>query len=129
MGWHILVIGLLIGVVTIGLQAWAIAHEYDNWQTMTFTVLCFSQLGHVMAIRSTQQSTFTIGVFSNKPMIIALIVTVILQLTIIYVPFFNDIFKIKPLSFTELGITAAASAIVFWVVELEKFVRRKRSQQ
>ena len=129
MGWHILVIGLLIGLVTIGLQAWAISHEYDNWQTMTFTVLCFSQLGHVMAIRSTQQSTFTIGIFSNKPMIIALIVTVILQLTIIYVPFFNDVFKIKPLSLTELGITAAASAIVFWVVELEKFVRRKRSHR
>ncbi len=129
MGWHILVIGLLIGLVTIGLQAWAIRHEYDNWQTMTFTVLCFSQLGHVMAIRSTQRSTFTIGIFSNKPMIIALIVTVILQLTIIYVPFFNDVFKIKPLTLTELGITAAASAIVFWVVELEKFVRRKRSQR
>ena len=129
MGWHILVVGILIGLVTIGLQAWAINHDYDNWQTMTFTVLCFSQLGHVMAIRSPQQSTFTIGIFSNRPMTIALIVTVILQLTIIYVPFFNDIFKIKPLTFTELGITAAASAIVFWVVELEKFVRRKRSQR
>ena len=129
MGWHILVIGLLIGLVTIGLQAWAISNEYDNWQTMTFTVLCFSQLGHVMAIRSTQQSTFTIGIFSNKPMIIALILTVILQLIIIYVPFFNDVFKIKPLTLTELGITAAASAIVFWVVELEKFVRRKRSHR
>ena len=129
MGWHILVIGLLIGLVTIGLQAWAIGHEYHNWQTMTFTVLCFSQLGHVMAIRSTQQSTFTIGIFSNKPMITALVVTVILQLTIIYVPFFNEVFKIKPLTLTELGITAAASAIVFWVVELEKFVRRKRSHR
>jgi len=129
MGWHILVVGILIGLVTIGLQAWAINNDYDNWQTMTFTVLCFSQLGHVMAIRSSLQSTFTIGIFSNRPMTIALIVTVMLQLTIIYVPFFNDIFKIKPLTFTELGITAAASAIVFWVVELEKFVRRKRSQR
>ena len=131
MGWGgtSCVIGLLIGLVTIGLQAWAIRHEYDNWQTMTFTVLCFSQLGHVMAIRSTQRSTFTIGIFSNKPMIIALIVTVILQLTIIYVPFFNEVFKIKPLTLTELGITAAASAIVFWVVELEKLVRRKRSHR
>ncbi|HET6539180.1 MAG TPA: cation-translocating P-type ATPase [Chryseolinea sp.] len=129
MGWHIFIIGLLIGLVTIGLQAWAIRHDYDNWQTMTFTVLCFSQLGHVMAIRSTQQSTFTIGVFSNKPMLIALTITVILHLTIIYVPFFNDVFKIKPLTLTELGITAGASAIVFWVVELEKLVRRKRSHR
>ncbi|HZB11517.1 MAG TPA: HAD-IC family P-type ATPase, partial [Chryseolinea sp.] len=126
MGWHILGIGLLIGLVTIGLQAWAIKNDYDNWQTMTFTVLCFSQLGHVMAIRSTHLSTFTVGIFSNKPMILALAITIVLQLTIIYVPFFNDIFKIKPLTLTELGITAAVSTIAFWAVELEKIVRRKR---
>jgi Ca2+-transporting ATPase len=125
MGWHILLIGLLIGFVTIGMQAWAIHNGYDNWQTMAFTVLCFSQLGHVVAIRSTHRSTFTIGLFSNRPMVVSLAITVMLQLMIIYVPFFHDIFKIKPLSLAELAITAVVSTIVFWVVELEKLVRRK----
>lgn len=127
-GWHILVIGLLIGIVTIVTQFLAIRFEYANWQTMTFTVLCFSQLGHVMAIRSSHRSTFSIGVFSNKPMIIALAITVMLQLMIMYVPFFNDIFKTKPLTLMELVITIALSSIVFWAVELEKVVRSRRSR-
>jgi len=129
MGWHILLVGLLIGLVTIGMQAWAIHNNYENWQTMTFTVLCFSQLGHVVSIRSTHRSTFTIGFFSNKPMIVALAITVTLQLMIIYVPFFHDIFKIKPLTLKELAITAVVSTIVFWVVELEKLIRRKKSNR
>jgi Ca2+-transporting ATPase len=58
-------------------------------------------------------------------MIIALAVTTTLQMIIIYLPFFNDVFKTKPLSWQELAITAALSSIVFWAVELEKFIRRK----
>ena len=126
MGKHILVAGFLIGIVTVSLQGFAISNDYDNWQTMAFTVLAFSQLGHVMAIRSNTRSTFSLGIFSNKPMIVALIVTVALQFIVIYVPFFNDIFKTNPLSASELAITVAASTIVFWAVELEKYLRRRR---
>lgn len=125
-GWHILVVGFLIGLVTLGIQAWALNQEYEHWQTMTFTVLCFSQLGHVFAIRSSERSTFTIGLFSNKQMILALVITILLQLIIIYVPFFNGVFKTHPLTWKELVITAAVSTIVFWAVEVEKLIRRLR---
>ncbi len=121
---HILFFGLLFGVLTIGIQAWAISNENSNWQTMAFSVLCLSQLGHVMAIRSDKESIFKIGVFSNKPMLWALVGSVALQLMIIYTPFFNEIFKTQPLSFYELAITIAVSSIVFWAVEIEKWIKR-----
>jgi len=124
MAVHILWVGFFMGAVALGMQAWAVHHDNTNWQTMTFTVLCFSQMGHVMAIRSDKESVFKIGVFSNKPMIGALLITFALQFMIIYVPFFNDIFKTQPLTLAELGITLAASSIVFWVVELEKWIKR-----
>ncbi|WP_276363514.1 cation-translocating P-type ATPase [Daejeonella sp. H1SJ63] len=123
MVWHILWVGLLMGVVTLGIQAWAIQNNNPNGQTMAFSVLCFSQLGHVMSIRSNRQSIFKIGVFSNKPMMMALIATVALQLLIIYIPFLNPVFKTQALSLKELGITLAASSIVFWAVELEKMIK------
>lgn len=126
LGFHILVIGFLTGMVTIGTQAWALHNNYEHWQTMTFTVLCFSQLGHVMSIRSSYRSTFSIGVFSNKPMVIAIAVTFILQLMIIYTPFFNEIFRTHPLTLMELIITLAISSIVFWSVELIKLIKRLR---
>lgn len=124
MAIHILWVGFLMGVITLGIQAWAIHHENANWQTMAFTVLCFSQMGHVMAIRSEKESVFKIGVLSNKPMLGALLITFALQLMIIYVPFFNDIFKTQPLTLVELGITLAVSSLVFWAVEFEKWIKR-----
>lgn len=125
MAWHILWVGLLMGLVTLGMQWYAIKHSESHWQTMAFTVLCFSQLGHVLAIRSDNRSFFKTGLLSNKPMLGALIITSSLQLMVIYVPFFNEVFKTQPLTIKELLIVVAVSSIVFWAVEIEKMFKRK----
>jgi Ca2+-transporting ATPase len=44
---------------------------------------------------------------------------------IIYMPFFNEIFKTQPLSLYELGLTLAASSIVFWSGEIEKWIKNR----
>lgn len=129
MAVHILWVGFLMGIVTLSMQAWAIKSENSHWQTMTFTVLCLSQMGHVMAIRSERESIFKIGVFSNKPMLGALILTVALQIMIIYTPFFNDIFRTQPLTFYELSLTILASSVVFWALELEKWIKKRLTLQ
>jgi Ca2+-transporting ATPase len=126
MARHILWVGLLMGLISLGMQAWAIQNKNMHWQTMVFTVLCFSQMGHVMAIRSERESLFKIGLFTNKPLLGALLLTVILQLGLIYIPFFNPIFRTAPLSLVELAITIVVSSVVFWAVELEKWLKRKR---
>lgn len=126
MAIHILWVGFLMGVVTLGMQAWAIHSGNNHWQTMAFTVLCFSQLGHVMAIRSDRESIFKIGVFTNKPLLGALVLTIALQMMIIYTPFFNDIFKTEPLTLYELLLTLAVSSIVFWAVEIEKWIKNRK---
>ena len=112
-----------MGIVTLGIQAWAIHSQNGHWQTMAFTVLCFSQLGHVMAIRSDWKSIFQTGIFSNKSMLGALFITVALQLMLIYVPFCNAIFRTQPLTLYELAITLAVSSIIFWAVEMEKWIK------
>ncbi|MFV8323428.1 cation-translocating P-type ATPase [Flavobacterium sp. LS2R12] len=126
MALHILWVGFLMGCVTIGVQAYAIYNTNSHWQTMAFTVLCFSQLGHVMVIRSGRESIFKIGFFTNRPMVGALLITIVLQFMVIYIPFFNEIFKTQPLSLYELGITLAASSIVFWSGEIEKWIKNRR---
>jgi len=119
--FRILRTGLLLGLVTVGTQAWAINNNITHWQTMAFTVLCFSQMGLAMALRS-KSSLFTSGVFSNWRMIGAISVTFILQLMLIYIPQMNVVFKTQPLSLKELLITIAVSSIVFWAVEAEKYI-------
>ena len=121
---HILWVGLLMGVLCISMQAWAIKNNPETWQTMVFSLLCFSQMGHLLAIRSEIRSVFQQGLFSNKPLIEALLLTVILQLLTIYVPALNPIFRTKPLSLEEISIVLAVSSIVFIAVEIEKAFKR-----
>ncbi|WP_426092578.1 cation transporting ATPase C-terminal domain-containing protein [Flavobacterium sp. DSR3-2] len=58
------------------------------------------------------KSYFKIIFFSYKPMVDALLLTVTLQFIIIYMPFFNEIFKTQPLTFNELLRTLAVSTII-----------------
>lgn len=127
LGIHIIWVGLLLGFLCIGTQAWAIKTG-AHWQTMVFTVLCLSQMGHVLAVRSENQSFFQLGVLSNKPMLYAVLVTFALQLLVIYVPWCNKIFHTAPLSAGELGITLLLSLVLFIAVEIEKLIRRYRQK-
>ena len=126
LGIHIIWVGLLMGFTSIFTQAWSIKTGNAHWQTMVFTVLCLSQMGHVLAIRSDSESLFSQGLFSNKPLLGAFLLTFALQMATIYVPFMNPIFKTEPLSFNELMFTLALSSVVFFAVEIEKFFRRKK---
>lgn len=124
---HILWVGLLMGGVTLLTQAWAIHSGSAHWQSMVFTVLTLSQLGHVLAIRSERESLFTQGPLSNKLLVTALLLTFILQMAVLYVPWLNPIFKTEPLSLGELAACLVLSSVVFIGVEIEKaLVRRGR---
>lgn len=123
---QIIWVGLLMGAVSIVAQAWAIRSGIGHWQTMVFTVLCLSQMGNVLALRSERESLFSLGLFSNKPLIGAFLSTVMLQMATIYVPFLNPIFKTQPLTFNELLVTLGLSSIVFIAVEVDKAFKRGR---
>ena len=94
---------------------------------MVFTVLCLSQMGHVLAIRSERDSLFSQGLLSNRPLLGAFLLTLALQMATIYVPLLNTIFKTQPLTIGELGFTIAMSSVVFVAVEIEKVFKRRRS--
>ncbi|MBK6483215.1 MAG: cation-translocating P-type ATPase [Chitinophagaceae bacterium] len=129
LGTHVIWVGMLLAALTIGTQAYAIYIADMHWQTMVFTVLCLGQLMHVMAIRSEEVSLFTMGIFSNRPMIITVVITFILQLGIIYLPFCNTIFETQPLTLTELLACILISSIILIAVEIEKAMRRRRKRK
>jgi Ca2+-transporting ATPase len=122
---HILWVGLLMAGITLFAQAWAITTGHGHWQTMVFTVLCLSQFGHVLAIRSEKESLFIQGIFSNKPLLWAVLGAFILQMAVIYVPFLQPIFKTEALTISELLFTLLLSSIVFIAVEFEKMWKRR----
>jgi len=121
---HILWVGLSIAAVSLFAQAWAIHVGSAHWQSMVFTVLTLSQMGHVLAIRSTCESFFSKGTLSNPYLLLTVVVTFLLQMATLYVPMLNTIFHTQPLTASELAICLALSAVIFICVEIEKLLTR-----
>jgi P-type Ca2+ transporter type 2C len=124
LGVHVIWVGILMGLLSLGTQMWAIRTGL-HWQTMVFTVLCLSQLGHALAIRSEKRSLFTMGFRSNMPLLYAVLLTIALQLATIYLPWLNRIFHTAPLTMNELAVAFGLSSVVFLAVEVEKLIRRR----
>jgi len=125
LGVYIIWVGLLIGLVCIAAQAWAIHVRDAHWQTMVFTVLCLTQMGNVLATRSETESLFKLGLFSNLPLLGAVLLTIGLQLMTVYVPFLHPVFRTQALSLVELLVCFGLSSIVFIAAEVEKLIKRR----
>lgn len=126
LGIHIFWVGLLMAIICLSIQAWAIYIGNDKWPTMVFTVLCISQMGQALAIRSDIKSLFQQGIFGNIQLVGAVLLTFTLQMAVIYVPFLQNIFSTKSLTLIELLICVGLSSIVFWAVEIEKWSKRRK---
>jgi len=124
-GFHILWVGFLIGCLCLAIQAYALKAGHPHWQTMVFSTLAFAQLAHVMAIRSESAYIFKHGLFRNKPLLFTVLGTGLLQIAIIYLPFFQKIFNTGALSLPDMLISLGAAVLVFHAVELEKWMRRR----
>jgi Ca2+-transporting ATPase len=118
-------VGLFIGGISLAAMAWAISREAEYWQTIVFTVLTVSQLFHSLAVRSENISLFRVGLFSNRSMLIAVLLTFLLQMAVIYVPALNDVFYTQPLPMFDLAICLALSSLVLFAVEIEKWLIRR----
>lgn len=126
-GRDIIWVGLLMGLLSIGVGYWYWSLGLATWQTMIFTTLTFSEMGYVMAIRSNRESLFSIGLFSNTALLGAVVLTVVLQLAVVYIPFLQSLFRTTALSFQDLMICFGLSILLFLVVELRKLIIRLRS--
>jgi Ca2+-transporting ATPase len=132
LGRHIVLVGALLGGVGLALGYWAWSNGIKGadgvtpaWNTMVFFFLTVAQMGHALGLRSHRESLFTMNFFSNRLLLVAVALTVVLQLVAVYAPFFNQIFNTTPLTLEQLGLCLLLSTVVFWGVELEKLLMRR----
>jgi P-type Ca2+ transporter type 2C len=130
LGTQIIWIGILMGIVSlvVGYLSWQM-DPTGPWQTMIFTTLVLAQMGNALSIRSFRDSFFSIGPFKNRLMVVAVLLTFILQLVLLYVPFFQKVFRTEPLSVENLLICLGASTIVFIAGEIAKWINRQRTRR
>ncbi len=127
MGFNIIWSGLVLGAVSLlaGYWLWGKGDE-PGFRTAVFTTLIMGQLFHSLSLRSQRYSFFTTGLLTNPLLLLTFLLTFIIQLGIIYLPFFQTVFHTKALSLEELLICLALSTATFLAVEIEKFIRRRR---
>jgi Ca2+-transporting ATPase len=126
LGTHILWAGPIMGVIAL-LTGWVYWRAgIDYWQTMLFTVLTVSQMFHVLAIRLDRGSIFTASPWSNPLLYLAVLVTLLLQVALIYVPFLQGVFETMALPVTDLFIAIGISSLILFLIEAIKWVQRRR---
>ena len=92
-------------------------------QTMAFTVLALSQLVHVFNIRNNKKSIFKTGIFNNKQLILATVVSAALMIIILCVPALRHIFSIPVLpamNIIEIVILVLMPVVIVEIFKLLK---------
>jgi Ca2+-transporting ATPase len=124
-------IGLLMGITSLALGYWDWKFESKpevHWRSIVFTVITLSQMGNALAIRSSRDSLFQIGIFSNNALIASVLLTFALQMAVIYWRPLQQVFQTTALSWSELLACLVLSTVVFWAVEAQKLLRRRQAQ-
>ena len=128
MAQFILVIGTVMSVASIA-SAWELWHLGDPaWQTVLFTTLVFTQLAVALEARSEQESLFRIGLFRNPLMVLAVLLTVSLQLVVVYLPPAQRVFDTVAMPAGDLALASGLAVLVLLLVEAWKAVRRSRER-
>jgi P-type Ca2+ transporter type 2C len=127
MGRHIVWLGAMIGAVSLGVGYWYWQAGAANWQTMTFTTLAFVQIGQALAVRSTHDSLFRIGVGSNRLLLAMAFVVFAAQAAVVFVAPLQEMFGTQPLSAADFLLSVSLGAAVFLAVEFEKWWGRRRA--
>lgn len=129
--------GVLIGSLTLaaffyGLYEHGFALDSKNIsddaityaRTMAFVVLAASQLFYSLSMRHSSKSIFQVGLFTNKYLVGAILIGLILQVGVISVPFLATAFKVQMLSIADWGLVFGFAVIPLFVNEIIKLFSR-----
>ncbi|MCW5847469.1 MAG: cation-translocating P-type ATPase [Anaerolineae bacterium] len=123
----IIVFGVVLSILALGTGYGLWADNDPGWRTVLFTTLVFSQLGMALSVRSERESLLRTGLLTNKPMLGAILLTIVLQLILIYWAPAQFIFNTTSLTARDLGISFATGILVIVLVEIWKVFARARA--
>jgi len=117
---------LLYGMVLGVFSPFGISYaNLDTARTIAFTNLVFLQLFNAFNTRSARESLFKIGFFSNRYLVLGTIISVVLQLAVVYLPPLQTLFHTVSLSPIELIIIVLVSSTILAGAEVIKFFERR----
>ena len=127
--------GIMVAIITLvayfignGLTFSDESVTHGFGMTMAFLTMSMSEIFHSYNMRSQRGSLFKVK-GTNKYLLGAMIVSLILSTTVMYVPFLQEIFELEVLSLAQYGTAMGLALCVIPLVEIVKFIQRKFSQK
>jgi Ca2+-transporting ATPase len=123
-------VGVLLLVGSFGLFEWALqsgAGENEA-RTVAVNVFVMGELFYLFGCRSLTRSMFSLGVFSNRWLLLGVAATILLQLGLTYLPAMNAVFHTAPIGLDAWGLATGVGVTIYAVVGFEKALRRRSSR-
>ena len=113
-------VGIVIAAVTLGVALWGHATGRP-WQTLAFFALGATQLAAALGSRARP------GTLANPALLWSVAGALGLQFAALYLPFFNDLLKTKPLSALDLVVVVALSTLGYAAIRLDRVLHKDKS--
>ncbi len=103
-------------------------HAYLQATTMTFMGMIAGQIGTAFAVRTRRASLFSIGVFSNRYLLLAIVAELMLAAVFIYTPVFQSLLGTAALPLGDLAFLVPYPFIVWGADELRRWLVRRHER-
>lgn len=119
--------GLMLSAIALGAFAYSLYglhQEVEQARTVAFTVLVIVQLVHAFNCRSERWSLFQVGVATNRPLLLAVLLSLAIQAAVLTIPVAAPIFKVASLPIEDWILMGATGLLPFVIMETVKGWRR-----
>ncbi|MBN1298328.1 MAG: cation-transporting P-type ATPase, partial [Actinobacteria bacterium] len=108
-----------------------LVHDTDVFHTCVFTTLVLTQLLHSYNFRFEDKGILRKGIFSNRLLNISVAASLLLQVTLIYVPFLQTVFSTTNLNISHWIAILICSAVPVLIINIvnESIIANKRKKQ
>ncbi|XP_022904126.1 calcium-transporting ATPase type 2C member 1 isoform X2 [Onthophagus taurus] len=126
---------LISAVVIISGTLWVFKKELSSEgitardTTMTFTCFVFFDMWNALSCRSQTKSVFSIGLFTNKMFLVAVTLSVIGQLLVVYFPPLQSVFQTEALTVWDMIFLTLLTSSVWVISEIKKLCERLLEQR
>lgn len=132
LGLKISLQGVLVGAVTLFAYFYGLLYggeatkeaAIEAARSMAFFTLSLSQLVHSFNARYEKKSVIANGMFKNKYLNIAVLVSLLIQFGVLLTPSIRNIFKVRILTITEVLVVVLCSITPLLAVEAVKLIRK-----
>jgi Ca2+-transporting ATPase len=119
--------GLMLSAIALGAfvySLYGLHQEVEQARAVAFTVMVIAQLVHAFNCRSERWSLFQVGLWTNRPLLLAVSLSLGIQVVVLTVPAVATIFKVVPLPIEDWLLMGVMGLSPFVVMELIKILRR-----